>query len=88
MEATDSRDGSYRDVVRKIDLSITSMASLMLKLVGARIGLGVEHMRSSVPNYPLMLSGQQDLNAGETLTDGLLVRVLLMVYEAQLGFCC
>lgn len=59
VEAVDSQDGGYRDVVRSIDASITRMASLMLKLVGARIGLGMEHMRNSVPKYPLMLGGQQ-----------------------------
>ncbi len=58
--AKDSRDGGYRDLVRSIDASITRMAVLMLKLVGARIGLGVEHMRSSVPNYQLMLGGRRE----------------------------
>jgi len=57
--AMDKQDGGYRDLARSIDASITRMAILMLKLVGARIGLGVEHMRTSVPNYQLLLGGQQ-----------------------------
>ena len=59
--AADGRDGGYHDVVRGIDASITRMASLLLKLVCVRIGLGVEHMRDSVPSYQLMLGGQQQV---------------------------
>ncbi|KAF5826021.1 hypothetical protein DUNSADRAFT_5351 [Dunaliella salina] len=67
--AWDKQDGVYRDLARSIDASITRMAILLLKLVGARIGLGVEHMRTSVPKYQLLLSGPQQRAATTAAID-------------------